>query len=190
MKFAQYLDAESVPEWKEKYIDYDMLKKVMKDVTKVVRAAQIVAGTSVRPNLKDDEDEDDEDEPAAAAAAAAAAAHHTGDNSNNNSNDIAMAGRPEQVEIPIIEVTQPEEDSESHFNVNGDVERGISREGSRNSGGGGGGAVNGSVSMELGNNVLDHGEEYDFMSIYSWLMDTSFLLHFLSFFHSFFHLVG
>lgn len=35
MKFAKYLEAESVPEWRKKYIDYKGLKKALKGIRKV-----------------------------------------------------------------------------------------------------------------------------------------------------------
>jgi hypothetical protein len=35
MKFAKYLQAESVPEWRKKYINYKLLKKLLKEIAKV-----------------------------------------------------------------------------------------------------------------------------------------------------------
>lgn len=40
MKFAQYLEAEQVPEWREKYIDYNSLKSAMKVAAKAVNEAR------------------------------------------------------------------------------------------------------------------------------------------------------
>lgn len=38
MKFAKYLEAESIPEWRKAYIDYKGLKKKLKAIEKVGHA--------------------------------------------------------------------------------------------------------------------------------------------------------
>jgi len=50
MKFAQYLEHEAVPEWREKYIDYDKLKSLLQEAAKLVKERQLRGGAMRKPS--------------------------------------------------------------------------------------------------------------------------------------------
>ncbi|KAI8818109.1 SPX domain-containing protein [Fimicolochytrium jonesii] len=60
MKFAKYLEENSVPEWRSQYVDYRQLKKLIKQVVKA-RHREKQPKVSV-PILEDDENKEKEEE--------------------------------------------------------------------------------------------------------------------------------